>query len=86
MMLICSKCGHKQPMTEEDIAFFHPRFFCLACGDKLSFETTEAALAGLRKSNDRSRTLAAPDLQGLPPADQLRKIAKREGASADGGG
>lgn len=85
-MLTCTKCGRKQPMTDEDLAFFYPRFFCLACGEKLPFETTEAALAGLRKSNDRSRTLAAADLQGLPPADQVRKVAKREGASADGGG
>ncbi len=85
-MLTCSKCGRRQPMTDDDVAFFHPRFFCLACGEKLAFDTNEATLAGLRKSNDRSRTLASADLQGLPPADQVRKIAKREGASADGGG
>ena len=86
MMLNCAKCGSKQPLTEEDIASFYPRFFCLSCGEKLAFDASEATLAGLRKSNDRSRTLAAADLQGLPPAGQVRKVLKREGGSSDGGG
>lgn len=86
MMMTCAKCGRKHPMTDEDVAFFHPRFFCLSCGEKLDFAIAEPALASLRKSNDRSRTIAAADLQGLPPADQPRKIVKREGGAADSGG
>lgn len=86
MMLTCSKCGRKHPMTDEDVASFHPRFFCLSCGEKLEFSIPEPALSSLRKSNDRSRTIAAADLQGLPPADQARKVVKRDGGAADGGG
>lgn len=86
MMLTCGTCGRKHPLTDEDVAFFYPRFFCLSCGEKLEFKIAEPALSTLRRSNDRSRTLAAADLQGLPPADQPRRVVKREGATSDGGG
>ncbi|HEX7901956.1 MAG TPA: hypothetical protein VF950_29625 [Planctomycetota bacterium] len=86
MMLTCGKCGRKHPMTDEDVAFFYPRFFCLSCGEKLEFVVADAKLATLRNSNDRSRTLAAADLQGLPPSDQLRKVVKRGDGAGDGGG
>lgn len=85
-MLTCSKCGRKQPLTEDDIAFFHPRFFCLACGEKLAFPTSEDALQALRGSNDRSRKLGAADLQALPPAGQVLRVVKRQDGAADGGG
>lgn len=84
-MMTCSKCGRKHPMTEEDIAFFHPRFFCLSCGEKLEFQIAEPALAALKKSNDRGRTIPTAELQGLP-AGQVLKIVKRDGAGSDGGG
>jgi hypothetical protein len=86
MMITCSKCGRKQPLTEEDLAAFHPYFFCLTCGEKMTLATPDAALRTIQRSNDRSRTLAAADLQGLPPADQVRKVVRRDGAAADGGG
>lgn len=86
MMMTCGACGRKHPLTDEDVAFFHPRFFCLSCGEKIDFKIGEPELATLRRSNDRSRLLAAGDLQGLPPADQPRRIVKRADGAADGGG
>jgi hypothetical protein len=86
MMITCSKCGRKQPLTDEDVAAFHPYFFCLTCGEKLSLAGAEEKVQALRRSNDRSRVLAAADLQALPPADQVRRVVKRDGAAADGGG
>ena len=86
MMLTCGKCGRKHPLTDEDVAFFHPRFFCLSCGEKMEFAVAEPKLASLRNSNDRSRTLPAADLQGLPPSDQPRRVVKRADGGADGGG
>lgn len=86
MMITCSKCGGKHPLSDEDLAAFYPYFFCLTCGEKLSLKDQEAKLQGLRRSNDRARTLAAADLQGLPPAERVRKVVKRDGAAADGGG
>ena len=85
MMLTCGKCGRKHPLTDEDVAFFHPRFFCLSCGEKLEFAVAEPKLASLRNSNDRSRTIAAADLQGLPPSGQPLRIVKRDGAADSGG-
>ena len=86
MMLTCGKCGRKHPLTDEDVAFFYPRFFCLSCGEKLEFTVAEPKLAALRSSNDRARTLPAADLQGLPPSDQPRRVVKRGDGAADGGG
>lgn len=88
MMLTCAKCGRKHPLSDEDVAFFHPRFFCLSCGEKLPFEgVPDARLADLRRSNDRQVLLSASDLQGLPPLDQPRRIRKGDSAaSAESGG
>jgi len=86
MMLTCAKCGRKHPMSDDDLAAFYPRFFCLACGEKLPFDAAAGRIHELRHSNDRSRTLAAADLQGLPPADQPRRVVKRDGGDAGSGG
>jgi len=75
MMLTCSNCGRQHPLTDEDVAYFHPRFFCLSCGKKLPFTIPEAKLAELRHSNDPSRKLS-DDLSTLPPQNQLRKVAQ----------
>jgi hypothetical protein len=75
MMLICTNCGRQHPLTDEDVAYFHPRFFCLSCGKKLPFTIPEAKLADLRHSNDPSRRLS-DDLSVLPPQNQLRKVAQ----------
>ena len=86
-MLTCAKCGRRHPLSDEDVAFFHPRFFCLSCGEKLPFEgVPETKLAELRRSNDRQVLLSTSDLQGLPPADQLRRIQQTGAASAESGG
>ena len=84
MMLTCAKCGRKHPLSDEDVAFFHPRFFCLSCGDKLPFDVKEAELAQLRASNDRDRRLT--DVAGLPPQDTVRRVHKATGGGTGGGG
>lgn len=76
MMITCTNCGRQHPMTDDDIAYFYPRFFCLSCGKKVEFNLPEAKLYELRHSNDPSRRLADADLSGLPPQSQLRKVAK----------
>ena len=75
MMITCSNCGRKHPMTDEDVAYFYPRFFCLSCGKKLEFVIPEAKLAELRHSNDPGRVLTG-DLSSLPPVGELRRVAK----------
>ena len=79
MMLTCDKCGRKHPLTDDDVVFFYPRFFCLSCGSKLPFVIDEKQLAALRNSNDRGRRVA--DLAGLPPEDTIRRVHKGDGAA-----
>ena len=74
-MITCENCGRKHPMTDEDIAYFYPRFFCLSCGKKLPFAVSEAKLSELRHSNDPSRKLTE-DLSSLPPQAEFRKVAQ----------
>ena len=75
MMLTCTNCGRQHPLTDDDVAYFHPRFFCLSCGKKLPFTLPEAKVLELKHSNDPSRRLTE-DLSGLPPQDQFRRVAK----------
>jgi hypothetical protein len=84
MMLTCEKCGRKQPLTDEDVAFFHPRFFCLSCGAKLPFKIDEKELAALRASNDRNRRVA--DVSGLPAEDTVRRVHRGAGDGGPEGG
>jgi hypothetical protein len=75
MMIACTNCGRQHPLTDEDVAYFHPRFFCLSCGKKLEFAITDAKLLELRHSNDPSRRFT-DDISKLPPPSELRKVAK----------
>ena len=75
MIITCTNCARKHPLTEDDIAYFYPRFFCLSCGQKLPFTISEAELLKLRHSNDPSRRLA-DDLSVLPPMTEARKVAQ----------
>lgn len=75
MMITCTNCGRQHPLTDEDVAYFHPRFFCLSCGKKLEFAISDAKLLELRHSNDPSRRLS-DDLSKLAPLNELRKVAK----------
>jgi len=47
MILTCAKCGRKQPLTDDDVVNFYPRFFCLSCGTKLPFDVPETKLREL---------------------------------------
>jgi len=85
MMLTCAKCGRKHPLTEDEIVFFYPRFFCLSCGDALSLPVDEARLRDLRSKSDRDRRL--PDLKGLEAPDTVRRVHRRtDGTGAESGG
>jgi hypothetical protein len=85
MMLTCAKCGRKHPLTEDDVVFFYPRFFCLSCGDRLSFPLDESQLQQLRSKADRDRRLQ--DVQGLEAPDTIRRVHRRaDGAGAESGG
>jgi hypothetical protein len=75
MMLTCTNCGRTHPLTDEDVAYFHPRFFCLSCGKKLPFDIPDAKLFELRHSNDPARRFS-DDMSKLPPISELRKVAK----------
>ena len=75
MMITSTKCGRKHPMTDADIAYFYPRFFCLSCGQKLPFEVPAAKLQELLHSNDPARKLSG-DLSALAPMSELRRVAK----------
>lgn len=74
MIITCQHCNRKHPFTDDDVQYFHPRFFCLSCGKKLEFKLPEAKLQELRHSNDPSRKLT-DDLSTLPPQSELRKVA-----------
>jgi hypothetical protein len=85
MTLTCAKCGRKQPLTDDDVAVFHPRFFCLTCGSRLDFGADEKKVLELRRSNDRARTLAKDELASVPTG-QARKVVKIGEGSSGGGG
>ncbi len=74
MMLTCQNCHREHPLTDDDVVYFYPRFFCLSCGKKLPFTISEAQLMELRRTVDRNRKITE-DLSKLPPQDQLRKVA-----------
>jgi hypothetical protein len=78
MIITCTNCNRQHPLTDDDIAYFHPRFFCLSCGKKLPFTISDADLFKLRHSNDPSRRLS-DDLSKLPAQTEFRKVA--EGAT-----
>jgi len=79
MLLTCEKCGRKHPLTDDDVASFHPRFFCLSCGSKVPFALDEKELSALQHSNDRDRRLT--DLASLPPEETVRRVHKGDGAA-----
>lgn len=84
MMLTCRRCGRKHPVTEDEVAFFYPRFFCLTCGDKVPFPVDEEKVLALRRSNDRDRRLT--DANGIRGQEGVRKVWKDEGVQESDGG
>ena len=84
MMLTCAKCGRRHPLSDDDVAFFHPRFFCLSCGEKLPFQVDEKTLAQLRLNNDRSRRLSETD--GQKESDTSRHVDQRSRPQGMDGG
>ncbi|HVE42252.1 MAG TPA: hypothetical protein VNM14_20375 [Planctomycetota bacterium] len=74
MIITCQHCNRKHPLTDDDVAYFYPRFFCLSCGKKLEFKLPDAKILELKHSNDPSRKLT-DDLSALPPQTEFRKVA-----------
>ncbi len=87
MILTCAKCGRRHPLTEEEVAFFYPRFFCLSCGDRIPFPLDEGRVRELRAKNDPDRRLSEEDLRALDGKDRPRRALREAGAGggADGG-
>jgi hypothetical protein len=83
MILTCEKCGRKQPLTEEEIVFFHPRFFCLSCGTNLPFNVPAKKLAELRRSNDPDRRLT--DVGGPSAEETIRRVYHQKEETGAGG-
>jgi hypothetical protein len=85
MILICAKCGSKHPLSEEDVAFFYPRFFCLGCGEKLIFPVSADQVDTLRRNNDRDRTLS--DVNGSrEDGGTIRRFIRDAGQEGTHGG
>lgn len=55
--LTCPKCKRTVPLSEDDIAFFYPRFFCLGCGEKVPFPITPEDALKLAHKIDRDRSV-----------------------------
>lgn len=83
MMLTCKKCEAKQPLTDEDIVSFYPRFFCLSCGQKLPFEISPEKLAQLFHANDRSRTISE-DVTAFTSGQPRRTAAGAQDLESNG--
>ncbi len=86
MMLTCARCGRKHPLTEDDVAFFYPRFFCLSCGEKVPFPLDDAGAEDLKRRNDRDRRLDAADLKVLDGQDAVRRVHRGTGQGDGSGG
>ena len=85
MILTCSKCGARHPLSDDDVVFFHPRFFCLSCGDRIPMKIDRARLEKLRGSNDRDRKLTNSD--GAPAPETIRQVrSKNETLQGTDGG
>ena len=55
--LTCPKCSRKHPITDDDAVFFYPRFFCLACGEKIQIPIKPEEYVKLSKLPDRDRSV-----------------------------
>ncbi|MBI2932159.1 MAG: hypothetical protein HYY16_10955 [Planctomycetes bacterium] len=57
LILTCPRCRRDNPLTEEDVALFYPRFFCLECGEDVPFPITPEEALRLARKIDRDPTL-----------------------------
>lgn len=81
MILTCAKCSRKQPLSDEDVAAFYPRFFCFTCGAKMPFSVAEAKVFELRHSNDTNRALEKSEIAAVT-VEAVRKVVKAGGPAA----
>lgn len=79
MKLTCEKCGRHHPLTDDDVAFFFPRFFCLSCGVRIPFPIDEQEIRKLLASNDRDRRL--PDQVVKSAQDTLVRVRRASGST-----
>ena len=84
MNLTCGKCGNQQPLSDDDVVLFYPRFFCLGCGNRVEMKINDLLLQKLRGNNNRDRTLdsSKPTL----PKETVRQVREKSEATqgADG--
>lgn len=86
MILTCAKCGSRHPLSDDDVASFYPRFFCLSCGEKLIFPVSADQVETMRRDNDRDRRLS--DVNGArDDGGTIRRFIRDAGKQGtDGGG
>ena len=86
MILTCEKCGHKHPLSDDDVAFFHPRFFCVTCGTRIEIAVDESKLLTLQGQNDRDRRLPnMPKTKGDETVRHIRPGHTPPPSGTDGG-
>ena len=45
------------PLSEEDVCFFYPRFYCVGCGEKIPIPITPEEAHALARKPERNRRL-----------------------------
>ncbi|MBI4565634.1 MAG: hypothetical protein HY716_13145 [Planctomycetes bacterium] len=53
--LDCPKCSRSNPLTEEELFLFYPRFYCLTCGEKLRIPLSPEEYLRLAHATDLDR-------------------------------
>ena len=73
MILNCESCGRKHPLSDDDVAFFHPQLFCLACGAWIAITRDDKKLLELQRENDRDRRVPnTPKLKSEETVGHIR--------------
>jgi hypothetical protein len=71
MMLTCTNCGRQHPLTDDEVAQFHPRFFCL----RSSWSSRSPKRSPRAASFERSVAMAYRRPLEAAPLSEFRKVA-----------
>ena len=80
LTLDCPKCGRRNVLTEDDAAFFFPRFLCLSCGNRLAIPLSTDEFLELVRNPDRDRRLQV-DGTGPRPTAPVKPAPRGPGDS-----
>jgi hypothetical protein len=84
MILTCTKCGSRHPLSDDDAHLFYPRFFCLSCGEKLAVPLDEKRYEELGRQNDRDRRVG--NLDGVEGPETSRRVQLDDSKQGTEGG